>query len=237
MPVKVLMPQLGELVDEATVSKWLKARGDTVKEFEPLLEINTDKVDSEIISPASGVVLDILVNAGTTVHTGTLLAWIGAPGELAASEPAAGPANKTLPAGAQQGVLVNSGGKIPPGRKNELGFISPLVSRMASEHGIDLSQVRGTGAGGRITKKDLQAFVTEIKAQGAPAENRQPAPVPTGLGGEIVPLTPVRRAIAEHMVLSKHTSPHVTTVMEADFSRVAAHRAANKRTLPGRGST
>jgi 2-oxoglutarate dehydrogenase E2 component (dihydrolipoamide succinyltransferase) len=255
MPVKVLMPQLGESVDEATVSKWLKARGDTINEFEPLLEINTEKVDSEIISPAAGVVLDILVNAGTTVHSGTLLAWIGEPGETTAAEPAAAAsADIATPAGAPQGLEVVSEAKIQAGRREELGFISPLVSKMASEHGIDLNQVRGTGAGGRITKKDVQAFLEEKKAQGShipgailerqvveskPPEpvipgagalpaSRAPAAVSAGSGGEIVPLTAVRRAIAEHMVLSKHTSPHVTTVMEADFSWVAAHRTANK---------
>jgi pyruvate/2-oxoglutarate dehydrogenase complex dihydrolipoamide acyltransferase (E2) component len=242
MPVKVVMPQLGESVVEGTISKWLKNRGDNVQEFEPLLEINTDKVDSEIASPAAGVVLDILVSEGTTVHAGTLLAWIGKPGEATAVDQTQSGAATTETAHAPAAPVQSA---VAAGRSTELGFISPLVSRMAAEHHIDLSQVSGSGAGGRITKHDVLAYLDSRDKQPpkggqpgaistrAPAAGIQPAPPASvvtapGAGDEILPLTAVRRAIAEHMVLSKHTSPHVTTVMEVDFSRVAAHREANK---------
>ncbi len=235
MAIQVLMPQLGESVLEGTITKWLKAKGDHVDEYEPLLEVNTDKVDTEIPSPVSGVLLDILVSEGTTVQAGALLAWIGENGE---SVPEQGdrPAPAQAAPVAQQAVTA-----APPaaGRKGDLGFISPVVARMAAEHGIDLSQVPGSGQGGRITKKDVQAYLERSKVEvGAdlrvspPSERVSPppsAPAPsTATPGEILPLTPTRRLIAEHMVMSKHTSPHVTTVMEADMSRVAAHREANK---------
>lgn len=264
MPTQVIMPQLGESVVEGTVSKWLKAKGDRVEEFEPLLEVNTDKVDTEVPSPASGVLLDILVPEGATIDAGALLAWIGEAGEVpadAGAAPAEGqpepaepgePAEK-IPETAADMVIEPSA--VPsPGRDRDLGFISPVVARMASEHNIDLYQVQGTGQSGRITKKDLLSYLERRQAEGtatdgdagqtvekAPAPPTSPvparqlpgspvpaAPAPQTMPGEVVPLTAVRRSIAEHMVHSKHTSPHVTTVMEADLSRVVAHRQANK---------
>lgn len=238
MPTQVIMPQLGESVLEGTITRWLKEAGETVEENEPLVEVNTDKVDTEIPSPASGALLEILVPAGTTVKAGALLAWIGQPGEAGGSPPAPAP----TPAAALAAQTP------APRRDRDLGFISPVVAKMAAEHGIDLFQVSGTGQGGRITKKDLQTFLqnrsseptsaaTPPPAPAAPAPPPQAAPVsaapsapPAGLpgDGEILPLTAVRRSIAEHMVFSKHTSPHVTTIMEADLSRVVAHRQANK---------
>jgi len=226
MPIQVLMPQLGESVLEGTITKWLKARGERVSEYEPLLEVNTDKVDTEIPSPAAGVLLDILVSEGTTVQAGSLLAWIGEAGEpLPAGE---GPqaAERTPPVPAQAG--------------RDLGFISPVVARMAAEHGIDLKEIPGTGQGGRITKKDVQAYLERLKVEGeqtvgadlrvSPTKDLRVSPPlpPVSPPASLLPMTPVRRLIAEHMVTSKHTSPHVTTVMEADMSRVAAHREANK---------
>jgi len=226
------MPQLGESVLEGTITKWLKARGERVSEYEPLLEVNTDKVDTEIPSPAAGVLLDILVSEGTTVQAGSLLAWIGEAGE-------------PLPTGDRTQAAVQpppiAGQAAPPtGPGRELGFISPVVARMAAEHGIDLKEVPGTGQGGRITKKDVQAYLEQLKVEGeqvvgadlgvspsAPPPPTSPAPV-TPPAPSLLPMTPIRRMIAEHMVLSKHTSPHVTTVMEADMSRVVAHREANK---------
>lgn len=247
MPVQVIMPQLGESVIEGTISKWLKAKGDKVEEYEPLLEVNTDKVDSEIPSPAAGTLLEILVPEGTTVTAGTLLAWIGEEGETA-------PGGNGAPA---ERVAVNKGEAVSPlpepaasaqprGRERELGFISPVVARIVSEEGIDLSQVEGTGQGGRITKKDVLAYlerrrelpVTEAvptqPVTAPPAAPPSPAG-PAAVPGEVVPLTTVRQAIAEHMVMSKRTSPHVTTVMEADLSRVVAHRQANKEAFSREG--
>jgi 2-oxoglutarate dehydrogenase E2 component (dihydrolipoamide succinyltransferase) len=251
MATEVIMPQLGESVVEGTVSKWLKAEGQAVGEFEPLLEVNTDKVDTEIPSPASGVLLRIVVPEGQTVKAGTVLAMIGVAGESlpaapapAAVEPAVTPSAARSPAGP-----VARAAPTAPAAKSDLGFISPVVARIAAEHQVDLSQVRGTGAGGRITKKDVLALVPsasggrpaspawEQPASGelfrpteevfgarpaAPASAGAPAP------GQTIPHDSVRRQIAEHMLRSRRTSPHVTTVMEADLSRVVAHRLAHK---------
>ncbi|UCF28679.1 MAG: 2-oxo acid dehydrogenase subunit E2 [Chloroflexota bacterium] len=243
MPTQVIMPQLGESVDEGTISKWLKDIGDEVKEFEPLLEVITDKVDTEIPSPAEGTVLAILEAEGTTVNAGTLLAWIGSAGEKI-------PEGEELP----PETLVSTVETISqepevysdppahvkmPGRDNDLGFISPIVAKISQEEGVDLKQVQGTGQGGRITKKDVLAYL-EQRRQAAPAVRDEIHPVvevsggedliPTqeAVPGEILPHTIVRRSIAEHMVRSKRTSPHVTTVMEADLFSVVAHRQANK---------
>ena len=260
MPTQVLMPQLGESVLEGTITKWLKAKGEHVDEYEPLIEVNTDKVDTEIPSPSSGTLLEILVPEGTTVKAGSLLAWIGENGEAVPTEVAE-------PVSAQAATAAPPTPPAAPataGRKGDLGFISPVVARMAAEHNIDLSLVPGSGQGGRITKKDVQAYLEGLKVPALPAAPALPAseqarkqaregekvdvgadlrvsppspastpsplsPLPsTAIPGEILPLTPTRRLIAEHMVMSKHTSPHVTTVMEADMSRVAAHREANK---------
>ena len=252
MPTKVIMPQLGESVDEGTISKWLVAEGQRVEEYEPLLEINTDKVDSEIPSPSSGTLLKILVPEGTTITAGTLLAWIGDPGEgipdgYGAGEPQKTAAAREEPEALQPELVAASPAPSPavsapeeppaPGRDRELGFISPVVARIAGEEGVDLYRVQGTGRGGRITKKDVLAYLEERSRTPEPA--RAPAsvevkptapvrPVPAAIPGEVLPLTNVRKAIAEHMVHSKHTSPHVTTVMEADLNRVVAHRQANK---------
>ncbi len=242
MPVQVLMPQLGESVLEGTITKWLKAKGERVGEYEPLLEVNTDKVDTEIPSPADGVLLEILVEEGTTVQAGSLLAWIGEAGE---SLPARGTLPEielaTPPAESAQPAVVTTAPAA--GRDRDLGFISPVVARMAAEHNIDLSKVLGSGQGGRITKKDMQAYIETMKVEGEgrptpvvspplPAVSPIPSPpapgFPTSQPGDILPMTAIRRAIADHMVMSKHTSPHVTTVMEADMSRVATHREANK---------
>jgi 2-oxoglutarate dehydrogenase E2 component (dihydrolipoamide succinyltransferase) len=242
MPTKVLLPQFGESVVEGTITKWLKAEGDQVTEYEPLVEVNTDKVDTEVPSPVSGTLLKILVAEGTTTHAGTLLAWIGAPGEAI---PEGEGALETLveESTIQPDVEPAVGASAAPavaGRDRDLGFISPVVARMAREHHLDLTQITGTGQSGRITKKDVQATLegrpvvpppapATILADPASTVSAAAAPAPPGAApGEIVRLSPVRRAIADHMVRSVHTSPHVTTVMEVDLQSVVAHRAANK---------
>ena len=256
MPTQVVMPQLGESVLEATITKWLKAAGEAVQENEPLVEVNTDKVDTEVPSPASGVLLEILVPEGTTVKAGELLARIGEAGEVVASgkpalEKAAAP---VAPAPVPAAPIPASA--TPAGRSGDLGFISPVVSHMAHDFRINLSQVTGTGQGGRITKKDLLAFIERRDQPGAapavPAPSAPPAsavaaappaPVaaaaipPSVLPGdeEVVPLNAVRRLTAEHMVFSKHTSAHVSTIAEADMSRVIAHRAAEKEAFAREG--
>lgn len=190
MPTKVIMPQLGESVVEGTVARWLKKEGEHIDEFEALLEINTDKVDSEIPSPASGTVLKLLAAEGQTVQAGTIIAWIGQPGEAVPEGAApAAPVAKT-PA---EPVQVQTGGSVPTsppvpapsvtaGRDRDLGFVSPVVAKMASEYGVDLAQVHGSGAGGRITKKDVTNYVDQ-RGKGAPAP-AQPAPVPPAAAWE-----------------------------------------------------
>jgi len=243
MSTNVIMPQLGESVVEGTVTRWLKRPGEPVAEFEALLEVNTDKVDTEIPAPASGTVLQVYVPEGQTVRAGTLLAVIGRPGEAAPEAPGAVAVAARAPTTAP--ATAGEAAEAEPTGRGDLGFISPVVARIASEHNVDLGLVRGTGQGGRITKKDLLAFVESRGAAPAPWETpafgelfrpteelrhapsaARPAPAPTS--GTIVPLNAVRRSIAEHMVRSRHTSPHVTTIMEADLSRVLAHRLANK---------
>lgn len=243
MPIQVIMPQLGESVVEGTVSKWLKNIGDEIKEYDPLLEVNTDKVDSEIPSPASGTLLAILVEEGTLVSAGTVLAWIGDPGEVVPEEGDSPPDTKTVeeikPAEEFVVDLQSSLQVISPGRDKGLGFISPVVAKISSEENIDLSQVQGTGQGGRITKKDVMAYIELHQKSGVgkdsalpetPLSSTKATPHPSQevVPGEILPLTIVRRSIADHMLNSKRTSPHVTTVMETDLKNVVSHRQANK---------
>lgn len=229
MATKVLVPRLGEGVDEVTVTKWLKQVGDSVKELEPLLEVNTDKVDTEIPAPASGTVLKIVLQEGTPAKVGELLAIIGAPGESvdssSSSMPSVNSAESTKPE-TKKNLTPD-----PSHLKQDLGFISPVVAKMAAEHGINLSQIQGTGLSGRITKNDVLAFVENQGTGISPAikpANLQHENVKPIAGDQLVKHTTMRRSIAEHMVMSKQTSPHVLTVMEADMSRVAKHRAANK---------
>jgi 2-oxoglutarate dehydrogenase E2 component (dihydrolipoamide succinyltransferase) len=244
MPTQVIMPQLGESVVEGTVTRWLKKEGEPIAEFEALLEVNTDKVDTEVPAPASGRVLRVYVPEGETVRAGTLLAVIGQPGEAVPEAPA-------RPTAAAATAAAPAAARAPERAAGDLGFISPVVAKIAAEHNLDLSRVRGTGQGGRITKKDVLAYLEG--AAGAPAEvapwetpalgelfrpteevfgAKAPAAAPAAPGGEtLVPLDSIRRSVAEHMVRSKHTSPHVTTVMEADLTRVVAHRQAHRATF------
>jgi 2-oxoisovalerate dehydrogenase E2 component (dihydrolipoyl transacylase) len=240
MATKVLVPLLGEGVEEVTVTKWLKKEGETVNELEPLLEVNTDKVDTEIPAPASGTVLKIFAEEGSPAKVGMVLAIIGKPGESVES-----------------GIVESAAAKIESkveGRKSDdsqpvtldvrrstdLGFISPVVAKIAAEHGVNLQEVKGTGLNGRITKNDVLNYVESQKRRPEPVEGSkvegrmaqpgtfQPVNVQPIAGDQIIKHTVIRKQIAEHMVMSKHTSPHVLTVMEADMSRVVKHRAANK---------
>lgn len=159
MPTKVIMPQLGESVVEGTVSRWLKQEGDSVQEYEPLLEVSTDKVDSEIPSPATGIVLKIYVPAGQTVERGVLLALIGNSDEQAGDggEPSSVGVQHVAPARQQIQAVASNGGSYT-------GHVTPVVARMVAEHHLDLAQIKGTGRDGRITKKDVEAYMA-----GAPA--------------------------------------------------------------------
>ncbi len=278
------MPQLGESVTEGTIGRWLKRPGETVAKYEPLLEVITDKVDTEVPAPEGGTVLEILVGEGETVRVGTVIARIGAPEEAAVSVQPAAP----VPASAEQSVGSSATEAAPPGPTApsasaqpaapaspppaqaravdgaaRSGFISPVVARLAAEHGLDLRRITGTGQGGRVTRQDVLRYLEAREAPApvappatppapsqppaAPAAPSQPPvaappgsmPAPAASlpeDAELVPLTPMRRSIAEHMERSVRTAPHVTTVMEADLSRVVAHREANQAAFERQGA-
>jgi len=314
MPTRVALPEMGEGVTDATITQWLKKEGDRVEKYDALVEVNTDKVDTEIPSPISGVVLKILYPADTVVAVDQTLCWVGEPGEAipekedtppvkTTPEPTAKPAEEPAPLPAdlpiaapaptpkappplpakpitQQAAGSHLRGSVSPlaartaaalgidpakVRGTGIGgmvtqndvrlyaqnggsstsqieeqpadprasFISPVVSRLAAEHHIDLGKVQGTGQFGRITKYDMERIIAEGSAKTGAIE---PHPAFAHMqSGTIIKHTPVRRSIAKHMLESKHTSPHVSTFIEADLSKVSAHRAANKEAFARQG--
>src|SRR5574342_398572 len=165
MATKVLVPLLGEGVEEVTVIKWLKKEGEAVNELEPLLEVNTDKVDTEIPAPVSGTVLKILAEEGIPAKVGTVLALIGKPGESVEGSSGDAPIKaeskgQTSPSSQEETLDVR------PSTKQDIGFISPVVAKIAAEHGVNLQQVQGTGLSGRITKNDVLDFVQSGRSRG-----------------------------------------------------------------------
>ena len=231
MVTKVLVPLLGEGVEEVTIIKWLKKEGDLVNELEPLLEVNTDKVDTEIPAPASGTVLKILAEEGVPAKVGAILAFIGKAGESVDSGQSSLVSDKPTTTEPQTVAVqdqMSTFNHQQPTANRETGFISPVVAKIAAEHGVNLRLVQGTGLNGRITKNDVLNFVESGKSiapQPAQAATLVVTPI---VGDKLIKHTVIRKQIAEHMVMSKHTSPHVLTVMEADMSRVAKHRSAHK---------
>jgi pyruvate dehydrogenase E2 component (dihydrolipoamide acetyltransferase) len=256
--IDVVMPQMGESIVEGTLTKWLKKAGEHVERDEPLFEISTDKVDTEIPSPAAGVLKDVLVEEGKTVAISTVVGRI----EEGAGNGASAPAAPAVPAEAkpaepapqvetpkaaepvqQRGPqLVQPQPQAPqPAAETETpsGPLSPLVRKMAREYGIDLRQVKGTGAGGRISKQDLEAYMS---AQGARTMEQVSTPsapaVPTATTPampraeaprtRMEPMSTMRQKIAEHMVMSKRTSAHVTTVHKTDMTKIAKLRERHK---------
>ncbi len=244
---RVVMPQLGESVHEGTIAKWLVKPGDKVVEFEPMLEVDTDKVSAEVPSPVSGILREILAQEGQTVQAGAEIAVVevGADGEVAASPeapalavaaPAPSPAAKAEPAAkavpatapaAQPAAPAPAPAAPSPVLDGAEHRYSPAVQMVASELGVDLAKVQGSGIGGRVTKKDVEQFAAAPKA---PPASKPPAATPAaaGEGDQVVQLTRVRRLIAENMVRSKSTIPHAWQTQEADMSGVVAHRNANK---------
>ncbi len=266
--VDVVMPQMGVSVSEGTITRWLKQEGEQIEADEPLLEISTDKVDTEVPSPASGTLTQILVQEGETVDVGTKLGQIG--GSAAAAEAPAPAAEPEAPAPAAEAApepeapapepaAAAAQPAQPSSTGNGKAFVSPVVARIAGEHGIDPSSVPGTGSGGRVTKKDILAFVEsggtqQQEAAPAPAQPEAPAPAPPAppparapaappkppapapvaagetLPGETLePITAMRRGIAEHMRRSLDTAAHVTSAIEVDFSRIVAVRNQLKK--------
>ena len=232
----VVMPQMGESIVEGTLTKWLKKPGDKVERDEPLFEISTDKVDTEIPSPAAGTLGELLVQEGQTVQVNAIVARISEGGSAPVAAPPAQPVAPPPAAAAPPSAVVEAPkpAPVPAPAKEASGPLSPLVRRMARENNIDLSTVTGTGAGGRITKEDLEAL-TKAPAAPAPAPVAVPATPAVAIGKaqptaktRIEPMSNMRIKIAEHMVMSKRVSAHVTTVHRVDMTRVAKMRAKHK---------
>jgi pyruvate dehydrogenase E2 component (dihydrolipoamide acetyltransferase) len=260
--IDIVMPQMGESIVEGTLTKWLKKTGDRVERDEPLFEISTDKVDTEIPAPSAGVLGEQLVEEGKTVAIGTVVGRIDESGDGAAAaapaqstpkpeeppKPAPAPAAAPPAAKAPEPPAPAAAEPAPPAdAESPAGPLSPLVRRMAREYNIDLRQVKGTGAGARITKQDVEAYMS---AQGArtmqqsaqPAPPSAPAPAPSApplpraeqAKVRIEPMSTMRVKIAEHMVMSKRTSAHVTTVHKVDMTKVARLRDRHKADFQAR---
>ncbi len=278
MPTDVIMPQMGESIFEGTITKWLKKPGDRIERDEPLFEISTDKVDAEIPAPTAGVLKEIKVEEGKTVPIQTVVAVIDAGDGAAAAAPAkealakaeAKPAGEAKAAPAKEEKKAEAPAKQEPQKaappagggaaaaapaaqapaREEAEDVrsSPLVRRLAKEHSIDLSQIEGTGAGGRVSKKDIMAAI-ESGGAAAPAAGARPGAPPPAAGGaaarvaletavpreriyfgsyEVQPMSVMRQRIAEHMVMSKRVSPHVYSMDEMDMTRIAQLRAKHK---------
>jgi pyruvate dehydrogenase E2 component (dihydrolipoamide acetyltransferase) len=290
MAVDVVMPQMGESIFEGTITKWLKQPGDKVERDEPLFEISTDKVDAEIPAPASGTLQEIKVNEGQTVPVKTVVALISgdgagaaaaAPAPAAEEKPAPAPAPAPTPAAAAPppppppppaaapAPVAAAPAPAPAAAEEEQARIrsSPLVRKMAREHNIDLRQVKGTGAGGRISKHDIEAYLASGAAAAAPSRAAAPAPAPAAVPPpppaaaapgapahvaietavprerlyfgryEIEPMSVMRQKIAEHMLASKRVSPHVYSVDEADVTKIVELRAKLKGKFEAQAET
>ena len=293
MATDVVMPQMGESIFEGTITKWLKKPGDKVERDEPLFEISTDKVDAEIPSPSAGVLKEIKIPEGQTVPIQTVVAVIDGAESAAASSPAPATAKPAAPAPAPAAPAAKPAAPVAPaapaapvasaapaasGTGTERIHSSPLVRRMAKEHGIDLTTLEGSGAGGRITKEDIEAAISGQSgaaplpaappaapvAASRPSPPPPPPPAPAAAAGapavhgsqyvpalqtgvprerlyfgnyEVQPLSVMRQKIAEHMVASKHISPHVYSVDEIDMTKVAAIRAKAKAEFESRYET
>jgi pyruvate dehydrogenase E2 component (dihydrolipoamide acetyltransferase) len=270
MPTDIIMPQMGESIVEGTITKWLKKPGDKVQRDEPLFEISTDKVDAEIPAPASGILREIKVAEGTTVGVNTVVGTIAADGEAAATAPAkaepAAPGKKPETKQEEKKEEKKTAPVPPPAavpaptssqkEEEDEARSSPLVRKIAREHGISLSQITGSGLGGRITKQDIMAFIERPSSSqparvGAervgtdafvrPAERSEAPPspgpaqsavtrpaAPAPYPGDLVSMTNMRKIIAQRMIESRRTSAHVHCMYEVDFTRIVTLRAKQK---------
>jgi pyruvate dehydrogenase E2 component (dihydrolipoamide acetyltransferase) len=257
MSTNVVMPQMGESVAEGTVTRWIKKVGDTIDRDEPLFEISTDKVDAEIPSPVAGVLAEIRVKEGETVPVDSVVAVIAAPGEATAPVPAPEAAEPAVAADAKDASADAAATPGEPARGEGEADAdalrrtksSPLVRRIAEEHNVDIAAVPGTGLGGRVTKRDILDHISAVAA-GAPAAPTN-VPVASAAGSlpsvavpvaragervEIVPMTVMRRKIAEHMILSRKTSAHVHSVFEFDYTSVLKIRQQKKAEYEANGA-
>ncbi len=256
MAVDIVLPQIGESMTEATIGRWLKRVGDRVERYEALVEVETDKVSTEVTSITSGVLLEIAVPEGATVPVGTLIARVGEASEAAVSsapEPGAGTTATTVTTVTPEPAR---------SRRTDGPPITPVVARLAAEYGIDLSQIRGTGTGGRVSKKDVLRYIEERQKTVAtppptpvapppppPVPVAPPPPPPTSAAPPpratvaqplpddaiLTPLTAMRRVIADHMVRSLRDAPQATTVFEVDMEQVLAHRERHRSSFEQQG--
>ncbi len=237
MPTTITMPQLGESVSEGTVGRWLKNEGDTVKKDEPLVEIVTDKITEEMPSPFTGTLARILVKENETVKVGAAIAEMET-AAVAAGVPSTGGSPAVRPASVTADSDANGSGNTAElthtngsraAARDKMEKVSPLARRLAQEHAIDLHEIKGSGEGGRVRKEDILAHLaTPVSALGGePSSPAAVASLPPAASAfsfaddQIITPTPQRRAIAEHMVRSKHTSPHATTLVEVDMTGLA----------------
>jgi len=257
--VDVIMPQMGESIAEGTVSRWLKKVGDSVKRDEPIFEISTDKVDAEIPSPSAGVLMEIIVGEGQTVAVNTVVARLETDAAAAAAAPApsapapavaevavasapATVAAAATPALAQPAPAAPAAPSAPAGSLEDRlrTKSSPLVRKIAAEHGVEIASLSGSGIAGRVTKKDLDAFLASRPAAGAapvagasmyaPAGVESHGPLPTAWPGDIVePMSKIRKLTSDHMATARRVAAHVTTFWEIDLTRVARIRNAMRR--------
>jgi 2-oxoglutarate dehydrogenase E2 component (dihydrolipoamide succinyltransferase) len=243
MPTDIIMPQMGESIVEGTITKWLKKTGDKVQRDEPLFEISTDKVDAEIPSPAAGILQEIKVAEGTTVQVNTVVGTIAGDGEAKAASPA--PKSEAARPEPPKKEAPKPQAPPPPEpagattEEDEHARSSPLVRKIARDNNVDLSQVEGSGLGGRITKQDIMAFLEKGSPAPAPSKPTPTAPAPAAqappqrpapaaIPGELVPLTNMRRIIAQRMVESRRTSAHVHCMFEVDITRIVNIRNKQK---------
>ena len=257
MAIDVVMPQMGESIAEGTVVRWIKKPGDKVERDEPLLEISTDKVDAEIPSPASGTLSEVLAQEGQTVAVNSVVARIAgeaeaaaaAPAKAPAAAPAAGPtaappAKAPAPAPAPpQAARAEKDENVTSLEERRRTKSSPLVRKIARENNVDISQIQGSGVSGRVTKNDILEYIQ----QPGGAQPAAPPPAPatparervefkSGESIRLEPLSVMRKKIAQHMILSKQTSAHVTTVFEIDFTKVDDLRRKHKQSYAERGA-
>ncbi|SEJ18909.1 2-oxoisovalerate dehydrogenase E2 component (dihydrolipoyl transacylase) [Bhargavaea ginsengi] len=261
----ITMPQLGESVTEGTIERWLVKPGDTVEKYDPLAEVNTDKVTAEIPSSFSGTIKELLADEGETLEVGAAVCTIetegGASAEAEAAPAESEPSNEMPAAGSDQPEkLSGTGGSSTPAKADASGArYSPAVLRLSQEHGIDLSQVEGSGRGGRITRKDLTQLIEsgnipkeadvrqpepaeansgQATPEAAPAQAKQPVRQPAGVqtaAGDIeIPVSGVRRAIAGNMLRSKQEAPHAWTMVEVDVTGLVQYRDSIKNEFKGK---
>ena len=255
MTTDVIMPQMGESVTEGTITVWYKKVGDWVEKDEPLLLITTDKVDADVPSPASGYLNNIAFPEGDTVDIDTVIARLGS--EENGSSTATPTGSTAIIAEEREGESTTAPPSIPVPSGQSSAFeagagveqlrrtrSSPLVRKMAAAEGVDIAELTGTGVSGRVTKSDLQDYLKQgPPRKAAPTQERAPSPVRENryayqpiASDRLEPFTPMRAQIADHMVISRETSVHVTTVFEVDMTRVSKLRAKHKSAYEAKGA-